>query len=368
VTDESARGVASSLSRIQDVVTVGNAQRPVATGNLNFNFTPAPKLTLANSTSVYNVRTLGDSFFSEFDSATRTTTVLFYDYLGIRTVANDTNLNYQVSRIWSLMAGYHYSDRLISSQDQFTFGGTTSSRPAEQSNQLHSGEIGLRLTPWKPLSVLLSAEIGANNHPFTPLADGNYHALSGRVQYRAKAFRIAASANANYNANSVSLTSYGSQSRTYSVSGNWRPRGRFMVDAGFSRAHTYSIGGIAYFLDAQLIQGQSSIYLSNINAIYAGVRYEIGERINVYAGYTGVHDLGDGRSTAAAGIGSAPSLFEAVQTFPLAFQSPMARISVKINNRLRWNAGYQYYGYRADFASQLGYRANTGYTSLSFSF
>jgi hypothetical protein len=368
VTDESARGISSSLSRVQDVVTLGNAQRPVATGNLNFNFTPTPKLTIANSTSVYNVRTLGNSFFSEFDSATQTTQVLFYNDLGIRTVANETNLNYQLSPLVGFMAGYHYSNRLITSQEEFTFAGATSGRPVEQSNQLHSGDVGVRFTPLKPLSVLLSAEVGSNSQPFTPLADGDYHALSARVQYRAKTFHLMAAANANYNANSVSLTSYGSQSRTYSVSGSWTPRSRFTLDAGFNRAHTYTIGGIAYFVDPQLIQGQSSIYLSNINSIYAGVRYEIGKRIDLYAGYTRVQDLGDGRSTVAAGIGSAPSQFQAVQTFPLAFQSPMARLSVKINNRLRWNAGYQFYGYRADFASLLGYRANTGYTSLSFSF
>lgn len=368
VTDESAQGIASSLARVQNVVTLGNAERPAVTGNLNLSFTPNSKLTIANSTSVYNIRTLGNSFFSEFDSATQTTSVLFYNYLGIRTVANDTDLNYQVSPLLGLMAGYHYSDRLISSQDQFTFAGATSSSPAEQSNQLHSGEAGVRLTPWKHLSVLLSAEIGTNSHPFTPLADGNYHAFSGRIQYRAKTFRLTAAANANYNANSVSLTSYASQSRTYSVSGNWTPRGRFTVDAGFNRAHTYTIGGIAYFFDQQLLQDQSSIYLSNINSIYAGLRYEIGKRIDLYAGYTRVQDLGDGRPTAAAGIGSAPALFQGVQTFPIAFQSPMVRLSVKINERLRWNAGYQYYGYRSDFASLLGYRANTGYTSLSFSF
>jgi len=159
VVDESAQGIASSLSRVQNVVTLGNAERPVATGNLNLNFTPSSKLTIANSTSVYNVRTLGNSFFSEFDSATQTTSVLFYNYLGIRTIANDTNLNYQVSPVWGLMAGYHYSDRRISTQDQFTFSGVTSSSPSEQSNRLHSGEVGVRLTPWKPLSVLLSTEV-----------------------------------------------------------------------------------------------------------------------------------------------------------------------------------------------------------------
>jgi len=366
VVDE--RSQASSPARVQNVITSGNGDRPVATGNLNLSFTPTSKLTVANSTSVYNVRTLGNSYFAEFDSQTQTATVLFYRYLGIRTVANDTNLNYQVSHLWGFMGAYHYSERLITSQQQFTFAGATSSNPAEQSNQLRSGEAGVRLTPWKPLSVLLSAEIGTNSHPFTPIAGGDYHTLTGRVQYRAKTFRLAAAVKADYNANSVSLTSYAAQSRTYSVNGNWTPLSRFTIDAGFSRAHTYTIGGIAYFLDQQLFQGQSSIYLSNINSIYAGVRYTIRSRIDLYLGYTRVQDLGDGRAAANAGVGSAPALFQAVQTFPVAFQSPMARLSVKVNDKLRWNAGYQYYGYQQDFTSLLGYRANTGYTSLSFSF
>ena len=57
-------------------------------------------------------------------------------------------------------------------------------------------------------------------------------------------------------------------------------------------------------------------------------------------------------------------------TFPLTFQSPTGRISLKINERLRWNAGYQYYGYRQEFNKNpnLDYQANTGYTSLSFTF
>ncbi|PYT26638.1 MAG: hypothetical protein DMG58_22055, partial [Acidobacteria bacterium] len=62
------------------------------------------------------------------------------------------------------------------------------------------------------------------------------------------------------------------------------------------------------------------------------------------------------------------------QTFPLKFQSPLARLSVKITNRIRWNLGYQYYGYREDFftgqpfTTDYGYRAQTGYTSLLWSF
>jgi hypothetical protein len=79
--------------------------------------------------------------------------------------------------------------------------------------------------------------------------------------------------------------------------------------------------------------------------------------------------VGDGRSTpVGAATGSALPLFQSAQTFPMSFQSPMARISVRINNKLRWNAGYQYYGYREDFYLTQNFRANTGYTSVAWSF
>ena len=52
----------------------------------------------------------------------------------------------------------------------------------------------------------------------------------------------------------------------------------------------------------------------------------------------------------------------------------MGRFSVSITNRVRWNVGYQYYGYREDFFTgqnglpDPGYRATTGYTSVLWSF
>jgi hypothetical protein len=41
---------------------------------------------------------------------------------------------------------------------------------------------------------------------------------------------------------------------------------------------------------------------------------------------------------------------------------------VRINRRIRWNAGYQYYRYAERMADYQNYRANTGYTSLSWMF
>jgi hypothetical protein len=46
----------------------------------------------------------------------------------------------------------------------------------------------------------------------------------------------------------------------------------------------------------------------------------------------------------------------------------MARLSVRLREKLRWNLGYQYYGYREKFYPAQDFRANTGYSSLTWSF
>jgi len=64
-------------------------------------------------------------------------------------------------------------------------------------------------------------------------------------------------------------------------------------------------------------------------------------------------------------------LFAPVQTFPLSFQSPMARVSVRISPKVRWNVGWQFYNYHEDFglfSTYQNYHAHTGYTSVLWSF
>ena len=116
-----------------------------------------------------------------------------------------------------------------------------------------------------------------------------------------------------------------------------------------------------------------SIYISNIHAANAGLRFGIGHRADLYAGYTITKDTGDGRATAVPTGVTNPiaSLLDSVQTFPLTYQSPMARLSIRISPKVRWNAGWQFYGY-GELFHLLGYaqnfHAHTGYTSVLWSF
>ncbi len=129
-----------------------------------------------------------------------------------------------------------------------------------------------------------------------------------------------------------------------------------------------TIGGIVYFANGVLNPNGTSLYLSNIHSVTLGTNFTLG-RVDVYAGYSLVKDTGDGRSNPyGSGVGNVLPAFQAAQTFPMAFHSPMTRVSVRLHERVRWNAGYQYYGFREDFFGSQGFRANTGYTSLSWSF
>src|SRR4029079_15614278 len=104
-----------------------------------------------------------------------------------------------------------------------------------------------------------------------------------------------------------------------------------------------------------------------------GVRFAMLRRVDLFLGYSIMRDPGDGRASAVPASNSDPisGLLASVQTFPLSYQSPLARLSVRITPKLRWNAGWQFYGYSEDFhlfAIDQNFRAHTGYPSLLWSF
>ncbi len=377
----------------QQTLAFGTARRPAATGNLNISVFPTPWLTLTNQTSLYNIRTEGDSVFSQYFLGSPILPVLQYTFLGIRTIANSTDVEARMKKKFAVHAGYQYSDRQISvvdSQQKFGLPAPTApaNSPGIQTNILQEGTLGFRYRPIQPLVFLVDGEIGRNNHPYTPISDKNYDAFRARVEYKRKSFRALAFAKTDYNNNSISLTSFASRSRNYGVDGSWTPNEWFAIDAGYNKIHWDSLGGIDFFVTNQLTRG-NSLYISNIHTGTLMARFDILKRADISIGYSHVQDVGDGRScpfgTTATNctlagicfygglcsptlIGGLPSQFAAAQTFPLRFESPTAKISVRINKQLRWNAGYQYYGYHEQFSSLQDFRANTGYTSLLFAF
>jgi hypothetical protein len=380
VLDESSVGtnrVGSDVLR--QVVTFGNAQRPALTGNFNISLFPASAITITNQTSYGNIRMVGNSYFVQFASGQPGTSVLPFQFLGIQTVSNSTIADFHYRPWFGVHAGYDYSNRRIRSvEGQENLGAPAPAPPdnvpIEQTNQLHAGTLGFRIKPAKALTILLDGELGRADRPIYPISERNYQAFRGRVEYRRRALRLTAYARTDYNTNSISLTSYASQSRQYGADASWAVGQRFSIDAGYAKLHLYTLGGLDYFANGQDVSGTSSLYISNIHTANLGARFTVLKRADIYVGYSHVQDVGDGRAGTIIGGGLLTIVpvpqppFIAAQTFPLRYLSPEARLSIRITPKIRWNAGYQYYGYNEHFADLQDYRAHTGYSSISWSF
>jgi hypothetical protein len=352
----------------QQIITSGDARRPVATGNVNLTYTPSSKLTVAARSSVYNVRTEGNSAYLQYDNATESADLLYFQYLGILTFETDLDVQYQVRKWLTLHGGYQYSDRRIASSPQFAFVGARATAPYEQTSRLDTGTFGFRLRPIPGLTASVDGELGRASQPFTPKSDQNYSAISAGVQYKLKRLQLAALTHTDYNLNSVTLSQYSSHARTYSGSASWFWGSKLSIDASFSKLHVDTLGGIAFFANSQFFPNEVSFYVSNLYAGTLGVHYGY-RRLSLFLGYSHIQDTGDGRSSAVATI-IGPNLapFQTAQTFPLRFLAPSGRLSVQISERVHWNVGYQYFGYSETFSSGQNYLANTGYTSILWSF
>ena len=373
--DENAVGLNRTATILQTVVS-GNASRPATAGDFLLSFFPTDRLTITNNTSVYTTRISGQSLYNQFNNATNVEDVLFFQFLGIRTITNSTDINYRFSPVVSLYGGYHYSDRQIRSSEQLNFPefpGPFQGIATEQSDHVNAGLGGLRLRPIKPLTIMLEGELSFANHPFTPIADRNFHALRARAQYKAKNLLLSAAYLQNYNTNSITLSVHSSRARNYSFNASWAPHPWFSLDAGYSKLHLDSVSGLAFFAGGQEITGFNSIYISNLHAANLGARFAIKKRADLYVGYTITRDAGDGRSAPIPPGTTDPvtTLLSPAQTFPLNYQSPLARLSVRLSPKVRWNVGWQFYNYHEDFQFfplSQNYHANTGYSSVLWEF
>ncbi len=367
VFDESAAGIDRlGATRNRQILLSGAGRRPVAAGSLTLSVAPGSRLRVASHTAFHHTRMEGDSSFREVNNLTLGSALIFFQFLGIRTISQTTEATIRLADRVALYGGHHYSARRIRSLEQFRTGPVLERLPAEQDNVFHSGQAGIRLAPRKPLSVNLEAEVGRTDRAFLPIGERNYHGFGARLRYRRRTLTWSVAARTNYNTNAVSFSAHSSRSRNYSAELSWTPGSRFSLDAAYGKLHLDTISALAFFAAGRLNFQDRSLYASNLHSGTLGARFEIG-RVSLYAGYSHVEDAGGDRRRAPGAVASLPA-FVAVQAFPAAFRSPLARLSVRLHSKLRWNFGYQYYGYREEFSRRQGYRAHTAYASVLWSF
>ncbi|MFN0105582.1 MAG: hypothetical protein ACKV2U_26280 [Bryobacteraceae bacterium] len=370
VYDEFARGTDRLGSdRNRQILLSGRGRRPVTTGYLTLLWRPNSRWTLTNQTGYHHSRMEGDGRYSELNNGTADFTLIAFQNLGIRNVSNTSEASWEPWKWAGLFGNYHYSDRRIRSTELLDLELPSRSTPNEQTNRMRAGTGGIRLQPLKPLRIFFSAEGGRNDKPFYPTSDKDYRALNARMQYRVAKYNFSTDYRSFNNTNSTSLFVHSSTGRSWAANGGWTPRTGVQVDAGYSYIHLDTLTGLAYFANFDLVERDRSYYLSNLHTFHAGLQVQVKKRVDLYGGFVRTQDRADGQSM--PGVLLTPetaSVFAAAQVFPVAYQSPVARVSVILHRNLRWNAGWQYYDYSEKLLKLQDYTAHTGFVSLSYSF
>ena len=276
----------------------------------------------------------------------------------------------------ALNASYQYSDRVVD-QVLKRSGTTNSSSPGSLSNHLNAETIGFRLKPLKSLTMNRDAGVGRNNSPYTPSSLANYHTLPRRLDYRLRRLRFNGTYRQLYNLNAPLLCSYdASHSREITASSAYELRRKWGLDASYSSLHRDAFSSLWAELPVNgaivNVRGYSSIYVSNVHSLTVASKTLLQKRLRCLQVIV-LHAMqGDGRNVQNLGLADPAAAFLAgVQTFPMSYQAPLARLSVQVSPKTQWNAGWQFYRYNQQFAYfgfQPYYRAHTGFTSLSFTY
>jgi hypothetical protein len=369
---------------------LGTAREPFTAGDVVLSVFPTSRLTITNSTSAENVQYDGSGQMLQLSTVAATKNVFWLQQIDEKRVSDALDLNYRVTKWLGLNSEYRYTDRLLDNNLIRT--GTTKSRDINSlSDHLNSGTFGFRLNPIKPLSINLDGTIGRTTLPETPIAPAHFHNIRGRVQYRMKHMNLSATYRQVYNLNAPApvvftsqfgpppLSYFASHSRDYSFAASFPVRDTFWLDVSYSKTHLDTLANL--WLEEPVkpksstivsVPGYLSEYISNLHSVSILAKAAVTKRVALYAGYSFTHDSGDGRGVQNLGIQDpAGSVLANTQTFPLTYQAPLARVSLKLTPRVQWNGGWQLYRYNQQFAFynyQPYYRAQTGYSSLSFTF
>ena len=368
----------------------GSARRPFTAGDVSFSLFPTSRLTIVNNTSAQNNRYDGFGTMLQVNNVAAVKNLTWNDRIGDQRFSDSLDANYRVAKWLGLNAEYRYTARWLIN-DLIRTGTTNSKDLNVLNNHLEAGTFGIRVKPVKPLSLDVDATLGRDNATLTPIAPAHYHNIRARAEYRqSKRLHFGAAYRHMYNLNAPAQTvftsTYGpppaayfsSHSRNLSANSSITLSNNWSLDVSYNKLHLDTLANLWSEQPAPnsvtivSVPGYVSRYVSNLHTVSVMARTNIQRRGTLYLGYNISKDVGDGRSQQNLGLTDpAASYMAGFNTFPMTYQAPLARLSIKLTPKVQWNGGWEFFRYNQKFA-YFGYmpyyRAQTGYTSLSFTF
>jgi hypothetical protein len=372
----------------------GNTNRPNTLFDFGVTFLATDKLRISNTFRVETFEINGADVFNDFFSVSRAPLPVdtrSFSNLGVskstkyRKYQDTIEGDYQFNKNYSIHFGYRYGNRRI---EQLLSGFALNSNaptalvPEDEIETNHTNAFfgGFKARPANNLTFYFDAERGTADNVFTRIGNYNYTNIRAKARYapnRKMNFNFAVITKDNANPSEiagVSLTDFGVniKSRTFTSSFNWVPTSKLSFNAGYNYNWVNSDAVVDYFYQVPPLASVRhpighSLYFQRNNFFYIDVVAQLSPRVSLYATYRVNQDHGQG-SRLSDPTGTPGTL---INSYPMSYQSPEGRLSIKINRHLDWNLGYQYYDYNENAVvgpRPQNYHAHLPYTSLRIYF
>jgi hypothetical protein len=389
------------------------------------------KFRISNTFRVEDFEIDGLATFNDFFSLTRgalTNTIAFNNF-GVdkrtqyRKYQDTVEADYQFNAHYSVHFGYRYGSRRIhqllsgnalnsNSPGPLTpvalcaVASVTCALDETETNHTNAFFGGFKARPVKNWTLYFDAERGTADNVFTRIGNYNYTNVRAKSRYaptRKINFNLAVITRDNASPSEiagVSLTDFGLnvKSRTFTSSVDWAATPKLSMSMGYNYNWVNSDAIIDYYYQVPPATSVfhhfgHSLYFVRNNFFYIDTTARLFPRVTLYASYRVNQDNGQGSllsaptdgTTIAGGVippgGTTvynPSVLGGtlINSYPMNFQSPEARLAIKINRHLDWNFGYQYYSYNESkflltfpgSPRAQNYHAHLPYTSLRIYF
>ena len=358
----------------------GDTERPNTQFDFGATFLATDKFRLSNTFRVEDFEITGTDIFADFFSITRTlpstvgggtrTDTVGFNNLDAteitkyRKYVDTVEGDYQITNHYSVHFGYRYGKRQVERFfNGFNLGSQGSLNPPSartsheefEENQTNAFFGGFKVRPVKNWTVYFDAEHGTSDNVFTRI--GNYDYTNFRVKSRYApnrkvAFNLAAIVKNNSNPTEiagVSLSDFGVEfrSRIFTSSIDWMPSSRWSLNMGYNYNWVTSDSLIDYsYLSStnSAIRGHALYYMRN-NFFFIESVARLTRRMTFYSAYRVNKDNGQGSRLSDPAATGARTI---ITSYPMSFQSPEGRLAIRLNHRLDWNLGYQYFNYNED--------------------
>lgn len=370
----------------------GEAVRPNQLADFGITWLATDRLRISETFRYNTFRNDGDFVFNELVNLFRTNGTLLSSAttiipisrtLDYRRYHNQIEADYQFGSRLSVHFGHRFAHRHI---DELKLGNTSGTLGAafreEEAFDFDTNSFfgGFKAKPVKMWSIYFDAERGDANDVFTRV--DNFRTLNFRVRNRiapspklSMNLSFISRDNSNPGETVIDNTLVGPlkatnfdvkiDSRLFTGSVDWVPDPRYSFSAGYTHTNLKSDASILFFAGLPTPNpaqaGRSQFYMRD-NFFFVNTNVELFKRVSAYAAYR-LH-----RDTAQGDRASNPTQGLFVGGIPLTFQTPEVRLIFKLNRRVDWNVGYQYFDYNERLTNSQDYRAHLPYTSLRIYF